>query len=65
MVMKITGAKEILKKPKRERHGLFGDHAEVNIMDLLQLFRESHAHDPRGRENHGGSSLPHMLMAMA
>jgi len=35
MVMKITGAKEVLKKPRRERLGLFGDHAEVNIMDLL------------------------------
>lgn len=35
IVMKITGAKELLKKPKRERIGLFGDHAEVNIMDLL------------------------------
>ena len=64
--MKITGAKEMLKKPRRERLGMFGDHAEVNIMDLLQLFRESQ--DQRGRGERGaggGESLPHMLMAMA
>lgn len=65
MVMKVTGAKEMLKKPRRDRIGIFGDNPEVNIMDLLQMFRESQELH-RGRENQGGGhSLPHMLMAMA
>lgn len=38
LVAKITGAKEVLKKPRRDRLGIFGEHAdggELNIMDLL------------------------------
>lgn len=65
MVAKITGAKEVLKKARRDRLALFGgEQQEVNIMDLLQLFRESQ--DQRGRgNNNGGDFVPQMLMAMA
>lgn len=51
---KITGAKEVLKKPRRgDRLGIFGEHGDgdLNIMDLLQLFRENHEHRDGGRGN--------------
>lgn len=65
LVAKITGAKEVLKKPRRDRLGIFGEHADVNIMDLLQLFRESHEHRGGGRSHNAADSLPQMLMAVA
>ena len=56
MIAEVTGAKEVLKKPKRRGH--FGDHDHgdgINIFEVLQLFRESHAQ----RHGESGGRLAH------
>ena len=41
IIAQVTGAKELLKKPKRTR-GMFAEseYGEMNIFEILQLFRE-------------------------
>jgi len=68
LVAKITGAKEVLKKPRRDRFGILGDHAdanELNIMDLLQLFRENHEHRGGARREHARDPIQQLIMAAA
>jgi hypothetical protein len=50
IIMKVTGAKEPLKKSRMHRGGFDGD--GVNVFDILQMFRENHA--GLDREDHGG-----------
>ena len=45
MIAQVTGAKELLKKAKRTR-GMFAEseYGEMNIFEILQLFRERQHH---------------------
>lgn len=45
IIAQVTGAKELLKKPKRTR-GAFAEseYGEMNIFEILQLFRERQHH---------------------
>ena len=47
MIAEVTGASEVLKRPKRR---LMDDHGgdAVNIFEILQLFRESQGHREPG-----------------
>lgn len=57
IIMKVTGAKELLKKNKHRHEG-----EAVNIFEILQMFRESHgAMD--GRHDIGLDPFQQILMA--
>lgn len=40
LVARVTGAKDVLKKAKGSRMGIFGDDPNMHLIDLLTLFRD-------------------------
>ena len=65
MIAEVTGAAEVLKKPKRR---LLDDQGEgVNIFEILQLFRDSHAHRQGGDGGSriAGDPIQQLLLAAA
>ena len=65
LIAEVTGASEVLKKPKRRLMDDNGGEA-VNIFEILQLFRESQGHrggDPGARM--ANDPIQQLLLAAA
>jgi hypothetical protein len=48
LVARVTGAKDVLKKVKGGRLGIFGDDPNTHLLDLLTLFRDRAEGGPPG-----------------